>query len=87
MCANLVISLLIGYIWTNYPLITPNIVNYLVISDPMFLKMLPINFSRQKTYIWHQNPHLKAIISRYMRKSLGFLIITLCPTFRALARP
>ena len=87
MCANLVISLLIGYIWPNYPLITPNIVNYLVISDLMFLKMLPIDFSHQKMYIWHQNPHLKAIISRYMRKSLGFLIITLCPTFRALARP
>ena len=51
MCENLVISLLIGYFWPNYPLITPNIVNYRVISDPMFLKMLSIDFSCQKTYI------------------------------------
>ena len=87
MCANLVISLLIGYFWPNYPLITPNIVNHRVISDPMFLKMLPIDFSCQKTYIWHQNPHLKAIIGRYMRKSLDVLIITLSPTFRAFVRP
>ena len=70
MCENLVISLLIGYFWPNYPLITPNIVNYQVIGDPMFLKMVPIDFSCQKNL--------------YMRKSLDVLLITLSPTFRAL---